>query len=202
MSAIHIPILRLGRPYRSLDVQTHAIGNGDTLEVSVANSGLIRRDLRELAASGEALRAIPTETLVGYMEKAAELYLHGNLPWGDGDRLQSPSDYAAALSLMTGLPHTLGRGNMAKVHAAMSNIRAVIAGLTRGLPHALFDTGVVRQDGLDVNFFPQTNSLGVLLPSNSPGVNSLWLPALAMKIPVVLKPGREDPLTPFPSSRR
>ncbi|MDP3069121.1 MAG: aldehyde dehydrogenase family protein [Opitutaceae bacterium] len=196
MSAIHIPILRLGEAYRSLDTQRHSVG-GETLEVSVANSGLIRRDLRHLAKSGEALRAIPCETLVGYMEKAAELYLHGNLPWGDGDRLQSPADYAAALSQLTGLPHSLGRSNMSKVHAAMSNIRAVIAGLTRGLPHALFDTGVVRQDGLDVNFFPQTDSLGVLLPSNSPGVNSLWLPALAMKIPVVLKPGREDPLTPF-----
>jgi acyl-CoA reductase-like NAD-dependent aldehyde dehydrogenase len=28
-------------------------------------------------------------------------------------------------------------------------------------------------------------------------VNSLWLPAPVMKIPVILKPGREDPLTPF-----
>jgi len=86
---------------------------------------------------------------------------------------------------------------MGKVHAAMANIRAVLAGLTRGLPLELFDRGFIRQNGLDVNFFPQTSSLGVLLPSNSPGVNSLWLPALVMKIPVVLKPGREDPLTPF-----
>ena len=61
----------------------------------------------------------------------------------------------------------------------------------------LFDRGFIRQDGLDVNFFPQTDSLGVLLPSNSPGVNSLWLPSAVMKVPVVLKPGREDPLTPF-----
>ena len=199
MSAtIHIPILRLGKPYRSLDTQKHALPDGGTLEVSVANSGLIRRDLAQLPASAEALRDIPCETLVGYMEKAAELYLHEALPWGDDPkRLQSPADYAAALSQLTGLPHSLGRGNMAKVHAAMSNIRKVLAGLTRGMPLALFDSGVVEQDGLHVNFFPQTNSLGVLLPSNSPGVNSLWLPALAMKIPVVLKPGREDPLTPF-----
>ena len=197
MSALHIPILRLGRAYRSLDTQKHAIPGGATLEVSVANSGLIRRDLADLPRAAAALRAIPTETLVGYMEKAAELYLHGNLPWGDDDRLQSPADYAAALSQLTGLPHSLGRSNLGKVHAAMSNIRAVLAGLTRRLPHELFDRGVVRQDGLDVNFFPETNSLGVLLPSNSPGVNSLWLPALVMKVPVVLKPGREDPLTPF-----
>jgi acyl-CoA reductase-like NAD-dependent aldehyde dehydrogenase len=194
---IHIPILRLGKSYRSLDTQKHALPDGRTLEVSVANSGLIRRDLAQLSTAAEALREIPTETLVGAMEKAAELYLHGNLPWGDGKELQSPADYVAALSELTGLPHSLGRGNMAKVHAAMSNIRAVLAGLTRGLPLELFDDGVVEQEGLHVNFFPQTNSLGVLLPSNSPGVNSLWLPALAMKIPVVLKPGREDPLTPY-----
>jgi acyl-CoA reductase-like NAD-dependent aldehyde dehydrogenase len=37
----------------------------------------------------------------------------------------------------------------------------------------------------------------VVLPSNSPGVNSLWIPAIPLKIPVVLKPGREEPWTPF-----
>ena len=196
MSAIHLPILRLGQSYRSLDTIKFSAA-GQALEVSVANSGLIRRDLPQLSRSVEALQAVPCATLVGYMEKAAELYLHGNLPWGDDARLQSPGDYVAALSQLTGLPHSLGRSNMGKVHAAMSNIRAVLAGLTRGMPLELFDRGFVRQHGLDVNFFPETNSLGVLLPSNSPGVNSLWLPALVMKIPVVLKPGREDPLTPF-----
>ena len=195
-SPIHIPVLRLGQTYRSLDKIQFNV-SGQPLEISVANSGLIRRDLQQLAKSGAALRAIPCETLVGYMEKAAELFLHGKLPWGDDDRLQSPDDYAVALSQLTGLPHSLARSNMGKVHAAMSNIRAVISGLTRGMPHELFDRGFIRQNGLDVNFFAETNSLGVLLPSNSPGVNSLWLPALVMKIPVVLKPGREDPLTPF-----
>jgi len=40
-------------------------------------------------------------------------------------------------------------------------------------------------------------SLGVSLPSNAPAVNSLWIPAPVMKIPVMLKPGREDPFTPL-----
>jgi acyl-CoA reductase-like NAD-dependent aldehyde dehydrogenase len=35
------------------------------------------------------------------------------------------------------------------------------------------------------------------MPSNSPAVNSLWLPAIALKIPVIIKPGREEPWTPF-----
>jgi acyl-CoA reductase-like NAD-dependent aldehyde dehydrogenase len=195
-SKIHIPVLRLGEPYRSLDT-INLSAAGHDLAISVANSGLIRRDLQKISRSVEALHAIPCATLVTFCERAAELFLHGRLPWGEGDRLQGPNDYVAALSQLTGLPHSLGRANMGKVHAAMSNIRAVLAGLTRGLPLELFDRGFIRQDGLDVNFFPQTESLGVLLPSNSPGVNSLWLPAPVMKIPVVLKPGREDPLTPF-----
>jgi hypothetical protein len=198
-SKIHIPVLRLGEPYRSLDSISLNAGHGRTLEISVANSGLIRRDLQKIPSSVEALQAIPCETLVTFCEKAAELFLKGNLPWSSepNSPLQSPDDYVTALSQLTGLPHSLGRSNMGKVHAAMANIRAVLNGLTRNLPLEIFDKGFVRQGNLDVNFFPQTESLGVLLPSNSPGVNSLWLPALVMKIPVVLKPGREDPLTPF-----
>ncbi len=193
---IQIPVLRLGQPYQSLDTIKLPV-KGHTIQVSVANSGLIRRDLQGLARAGASLQAIPCAKLADYCEQAAELFLKGNLPWGLGDRLQSPEDYVSALSELTGMPYSLGRSNMGKVHAAMANIRAVLAGLTRGMPLELFDRGWIKQDGLDVNFFPQTNSLGVLLPSNSPGVNSLWLPALVMKIPVVLKPGREDPLTPF-----
>ena len=35
------------------------------------------------------------------------------------------------------------------------------------------------------------------MPSNSPAVNSLWLPSIALKIPVIIKPGREEPWTPY-----
>jgi acyl-CoA reductase-like NAD-dependent aldehyde dehydrogenase len=35
------------------------------------------------------------------------------------------------------------------------------------------------------------------MPSNSPGVHGLWPPAVALKTPVVLKPGREEPWTPL-----
>jgi acyl-CoA reductase-like NAD-dependent aldehyde dehydrogenase len=35
------------------------------------------------------------------------------------------------------------------------------------------------------------------MPSNSPAVNALWLPAIPLKTPVALKPGREEPWTPW-----
>ena len=87
--------------------------------------------------------------------------------------------------------------NMGKIYAAMSQIRTVIGGLTRNLPLDLFDRGLSAVDDLEVNFYPVADALGVSLPSNAPAVNSLWLPAPVLKIPVLLKPGREDPYTPL-----
>lgn len=195
----HIPALRFGEPYKSLD--TNDLGNvlrsGARLEVSVANAGIIRRDKMAIEKGRAALEAIPAETLLDYAEKAADIYLDGELPFGMDGETQGVADYVTALSELTGLPHSLCRSNMFKVAAALKNIRAVIAGLTRGLPASLFDSGTARLGDIDMNFYPIADSLGVTLPSNSPGVNSLWLPALVMKTPVFLKPGREDPLTPY-----
>ncbi|MCH2664426.1 aldehyde dehydrogenase family protein, partial [bacterium] len=36
-----------------------------------------------------------------------------------------------------------------------------------------------------------------ILPSNSTGVHSLWVPSIPLKVPLVLKPGREEPWTPY-----
>ena len=192
---IHIPILRLGQEYRSLDtVELEAAAVG-TVFTHTANPGLIRRDLLNIEKSRAALNEIPAETLADYCEKAAELFLHEELPLGDHS--QGAQDYVESLSALTKLPYTLVRMNMGKIHAAMSQIRTVISGLTRGIPLELFDRGLTSLDDLDVNFYPVTSALGVSLPSNAPAVNSLWLPAPVLKIPVLLKPGREDPFTPF-----
>jgi acyl-CoA reductase-like NAD-dependent aldehyde dehydrogenase len=39
--------------------------------------------------------------------------------------------------------------------------------------------------------------LGLVLPSNSPGVHTLWLPVIPLQIGLVLKPGPQEPWTPY-----
>ena len=191
---MNIPILRLGREYTSHDLVELDLGS-ETLTTHTANPGLIRRDLLKISKSKAALDAIPADTLATYCEQAAELFLHADLPCGDAT--QSPQQYVESLSALTRLPHTLVRMNMGKIHAAMSQVRTIIAGLTRNMPLNIFDKGITRIDDLIINYFPTTSSLGVSLPSNAPAVNSLWIPAPVIKIPVLLKPGREDPFTPL-----
>jgi acyl-CoA reductase-like NAD-dependent aldehyde dehydrogenase len=87
--------------------------------------------------------------------------------------------------------------NMAKVADALVNMRTVLNGLTRGLDLGVIDRGFGEQAGCPVSYYPTTNALGLVMPSNSPAVNSLWLPAVPLKTPVIIKPGREEPWTPY-----
>ena len=84
-----------------------------------------------------------------------------------------------------------------KVHGVLSRVDEVLGGLTRGLDLSVLDEGVGDRDGHLVSFFPRTDALGVVLPSNSPGVHSLWAPATVLKMPLVLKPGSAEPWTPL-----
>jgi acyl-CoA reductase-like NAD-dependent aldehyde dehydrogenase len=190
---LHIPILRKGVPYRSLDtIRTpHYRTREDFVEISQANVGLIRRDLLDQQSAKQALSAIPTADLIAISRRAADIFLNQTLPVGDA--AQSPDDYLKQLASTTGMPHALARKNMRKIHAALFEMEQVIAGLTRGVPFDILDRGF----GPGLSFFPRTDSLGIVLPSNSPGVHSLWTPAFALKIPLILKPGSAEPWTPY-----
>lgn len=195
--APHIPVLRLGEEYHSLDVSEVKRLGGDevVVRVSQANPGLVRRDLLRLDEARRALRAVPARDLVAMAREAGEHFLHGDLPLGDGT--QSPDEYLHQLHATSGLPHSLIRMNMKKLHQLFAEMADVLEGLSRGLDLDIFDTGIGEQGGVPVSFSAVTDSLGVILPSNSPAVNALWMPSIVMKVPVVLKPGREEPWTPW-----
>lgn len=196
---IHVPILRQGRPYRSVDVTRlpDVKGGAPVAELSLANPGLIRRDLlpEGQARMQDALLLFRVEQLVAIGARAAELFAREPLPLGDG--VQTPDDYVRHTSSTTGLPHALVRRNLEKVRGVLGNLRPVLDGLTRGLDPAVLDKGFGRVAGHAVGYVPRGATLGVVLPSNSPGVHALWVPAMALKTALVLKPGGSEPWTPW-----
>lgn len=196
MSLPHLSVLRKGQPYESLDrVELKSVRSGEPIaQVSQANAGMIRRDLRRTGR--DALRCIPMQKLFSLSKEAGALFMEGDLPLSDGQN-QSPKDYIQCLSATSGLPYSLVRRNMSKIHQVFTQMETIIKGLTRGLHPSVIDRGTGEQCGVPVSYFAATETLGVVLPSNSPGVNSLWMPSIALKVPVVLKPGREEPWTPY-----
>jgi len=89
------------------------------------------------------------------------------------------------------------RRNMEKIHLALTKMQTVLNGLSRGLDLSILDSGSGEQFGTRLSYFPTTHALGLVMPSNSPAVNSLWLPSIALKTPVIIKPGKEEPWTPY-----
>lgn len=195
----HLPALRLGRPYESLDqieVKDHRTGEVKAV-VSSVNGGIVRRDLARVAGSREALKPFTVRQLIDLSARAGDLFLNGTLPLGDRGHQQTPQDYVATLSATSGLPWVMVRRNMARIHYALTHLGVVLNGLSRGLDLSVLDTGAGEQYGTRLCFAPTCQALGLVMPSNSPAVNSLWVPALALKTPVVIKPGREEPWTPY-----
>jgi len=195
----HIPVLRRGRPYESLDksdIASHRSGEV-IAQVSTINAGIVRKDLQKIGESRAALKKFSVAQLIEISARAGEMFLKGTLPLGDKGHTQSAEDYVRTLSSTSGLPHVMVRRNMEKVHFALTNMKTVINGLTRGLDLSIIDDGWGEQFGTKISLFPTTKALGLVMPSNSPAVNSLWLPAIALKIPVIIKPGKEEPWTPY-----
>jgi acyl-CoA reductase-like NAD-dependent aldehyde dehydrogenase len=195
---LHMPILRQGVPYRSVDVATQP--NHKTkepfVELSQANIGLIRRDLLKQHEGQEALRRFSTAELIEICRKAAGYFVNDTLPVGL-DGMQTPEDYVRQLSATTGLPHAMVRRNMGKIEGVLGKMEDVINGLTRHVGLDTLDQGFGTISGTAVSFFPRAAALGVVLPSNSPGVHNLWAPAIPMKVGLFLKPGSAEPWTPF-----
>jgi len=194
---IHIPALRFGKTYTSLEKATlvHHVTGEPVAEVSQVTGSMIARDLGTVDRARKQLAAIPIRDLLGMYKKAADYFLNAALPCGDTEL--TFDQYVRNLSSTTGSPIVFCDRNARKVHYVLDNIEEVIGGLTRGLDLEAIDRGYTLKNGRMQAFYPTTNVFGAVLPSNSPGVHSLWVPTLAFKVPLLLKPGREEPWTPF-----
>ena len=194
---ITLPVLRWGQPYDSLDIDevVHFSTGEPVARIGRANSGLIHRDLRNAQKARDALRAIPASELIRRVGRAGEIYMTGTVEMGDG--AQTPDEFVRAQSATTGLPENMCRANMEKNSFVLSEMGNILASLTRELDLDVLGRGFGEERDIPISYQAQSPILGVVLPSNSPGVHTLWLPIVALQIGLVLKPGPQEPWTPY-----
>ncbi len=195
---LEIPIIRWGKPYQSLEIKEvhHFISGEPIAKVHFANGGIIKRDMRQAQRARDILLDIPIDELIARIGKAADAYENGTLPIADGT--QSPDEFARQQSSTTGLPEHMCKANMAKNSFVLKNMGKILDCLTRGLPLDILTRGWGVEDrGVVVSYQAQSPVLGAVLPSNSPGVHTLWLPAIPLQLGLVLKPGPQEPWTPY-----
>src|SRR5579862_5550980 len=117
---LHIPILRHGKPYESVDkiqIVHHATGE-PVAQVSMANSGLISRDVHRM--DDGVLEQFTVGELVAMCKKAADIFLNGSIRIGDTE--QTFDQYVVHLSATTGMPHGYCRSNARKIHRVLDEM--------------------------------------------------------------------------------
>jgi acyl-CoA reductase-like NAD-dependent aldehyde dehydrogenase len=194
---IHIPLLRKGRPYKSLE--TYRLYDQKTsepiCEVSMANRGLIAKDLSSYSENVKKFNGISIEESLKMCKAAAEYFANSELPIGD--QTQSREEYIKSLSSTTGLPESLCISNMKKIQGALDKMNTVLAGMTRTNSLSFLDNNNQFVDNQSINFIREADSLGVVAPNNSPGVHTLWLPAIPLKVALCIRPGSHEPWTTY-----
>jgi acyl-CoA reductase-like NAD-dependent aldehyde dehydrogenase len=195
---MHLPAYRFGKPYESLERETlvHFLTGEKIAEVSQVGGAIVGRDLQKAGQARAALLAIDPEEIVERLQTAGNLYAHGTLTVGDSK--QSPDDFVKQQSATTGLPESLCRANMQKNMFVLANMDRMLDALSRGLsPEILWKGFGTEHRGVVVSYQAQSPVLGLVLPSNSPGVHTLWLPVIALGVGLVMKPGSQEPWTPY-----
>ena len=194
---VNFPILRWGSPYKSLELSqvVHFDTGEPVAEVSQANPGLVARDMRKAGRARDVLREVPIPDLVSMVQKAAKLFASAELPLGDA--IQTPDEFVRQQSATTGLPEHMCRMNMEKLQYVLEHLDDILVSLTRRLDTGILSRGYGEEDGVMRSYQATAPVVGMVLPSNSPGVHSLWLPIVPLQIGLVLKPGPQEPWTPW-----
>lgn len=195
---LNLPALRWGKPYKSLELQevVHFNTGEPIAQISQVNGGMLQMDMKHAARARAVLKEIPSSELLDKCVQAAGLFESGTVPMGDGT--QSVEEFVHQQSASTGLPEHMCLGNMKKNSFVLAHMPQILDALTRGLDLEIFSRGYGEEGrGVTVSYQVQSPILGAVLPNNSPGVHTLWLPAVALQIGLLLKPGSQEPWTPY-----
>ncbi len=195
---IELPAIRWGQPYESLDVDqvNHFYTGEPVARVHTVGAGIVRRDAKKARNARRALQDISPAELIEKCKAAGELFETGTLAVGDSS--QSPEDFIQQQSATTGMPIAMCQANVTKNAFVLKNIDQILDCLTRGLDLNILAQGYGEESrGVTVSYQAQCDALGAVLPSNSPGVHTLWLPVIALQMGLVLKPGSSEPWTPY-----
>lgn len=195
---LEIPVLRWGKDYESMEQAdvVHFETAEPMAKIHQANGGILKMDMRKAHKARDILRQFSIDDLIAKCEKAAELYTDATLPLGNGT--QTPDEFCRIQSATTGLPEHMCRFNMTKNAFVLSKMGDVLDALTRGIPRDILTRGYGKEDrGVTVSWQANSPVLGAVLPNNSPGVHTLWLPVIPLQMGLVLKPGSQEPWTPY-----
>lgn len=175
--------------YASLERQTLTGFDGSPVADATITPALVVHDVARRTSS--ALRSLPIRTVLDAFERAADIFCAGR---PDG---LAPEEYVRNASLTSGLPLSIARQQTLGLFPPA--MRAMGRFLEVQSPGGLdvFDSHLYPAAGIRIGLVPRGRNVGFVMPGNHPATHFMWLCALAMKVPVVVRPSSDDVFTPY-----
>jgi hypothetical protein len=175
--------------YKSIERKTLTGFDGSLLGEATVTPALIVHEVARKTST--ALRSLPIRALLDIFERAADIFASGR-----PDGLE-PEAYVRNASLASGLPLSIVRKQTLDLFPPA--LRMMDRFLRVQIPCDLevFDRHYYDAGGVRVGFAPRGRNVGFVMPGNHPSTHLMWVCALAMKVPVVLRPSNDDLFTPY-----
>ena len=193
----HIPIIRFGKIYKSLEIADVTAYNNKTIsQISLADPLLFKNDIiKNKEQASKRLRKIKISKIIEWIKAAGDIFANVDVEIS-GIR-QSPNDYCTLVMQSTGLPRNIVMDVLSQIKSNLLNIEHILIKQSRQKDLSVFDTNIRFHDTFSYGWTPSNSLLATILPSNHPIVNMTWLIAFAMKYPVAIRPSISDPYTPL-----
>lgn len=175
--------------YRSIERRAVTGFDGSVLaEATITPPVLIHEIARRKST---ALRSLPIRDVLRVFERAADIFAAGR-----PDGLE-PEAFVRSASLSSGLPLSIVRKQTLGLFPPAFRMMDRFLRVQSPCGLEVFDRFFYDAGGIRVGMTPRGRNVGFVMPGNHPSTHLMWLCALAMKVPVVLRPSNEDLFTPY-----
>lgn len=138
-----------------------------------------------------ALRALSMRDVLDIFARAANIFAAGR-----PDGLE-PDAYVRNASLSSGLPLSIVRKQTLGLFPPAFRMMDQFLRVQSPCGLEVFDRHFYDAGGIRVGLTPRGRNVGFVMPGNHPSTHLMWVCALAMKVPVVLRPSNDDLFTPY-----
>jgi len=180
-------------------VRTHDLEGigGPVAEVARAPRVSVRDAIEGARTEGfDALQSMPVRELLDVLADASLRFEGVGLAAGEDGPGGDAGQYERRVARATGLPVGWVRVSVHWLaHGARHAAEALRAQSPTGGLDVYDDPSYTRERNVGLAFAPRVRVLGAVMPGNDPAVCAWPVMALAMKIPVVLRPSDRDPFT-------
>ncbi len=197
--AILIPSIFGGEEYISEDKKIFNDYKGNPLvELSFSPPIHVYQVAKKTREASEKLREIKVNDILNTMKEAGKIFADGSVCI-NGTKLP-PKEYDEYVTRLTGLPISAVKESREIIKMTFEYMDKILPFHTPERDLNVYDSNKykIEFNSLEViyGFTPKGKNLGIVLPSNHPGVNASWSQVIPIKYPIIAKAGDQEPFTP------